>query len=689
VPSWSKENWHPSEDELFCYVDGALKPGESQRLKTHLEACWTCRVKAEKIQANIASFVSLLDRAVTQEDDLRLPPRQWRTFDAKVRKVMAESGKPSLLYRWSASFRDTFFSIYLPFRLVGGLALLLTLVALALRFHQTASVSASELLHNAVEAEVHQIRTPTQPVVYQKLQVRRKTSPPMRDDVVTWEIWNDSSSGRFTHRAAGNSQQFSHVPLERLIAENGENRRPARTGSTDRPSESGDLSPILLELGQIFQANRLDGRKPLSPSNYESWRKAVERKAEQVEERDLSNGGKGLVLSTNPAGPFAPNSIIQADLVVRVEDWHPVAEILRIQGNEEVRDYELTETDFDLLALNSLSPGIFSDITLPTTRSIPQTAITPQAAAPAGAELTASEIMVRYALHRAKACLGEPVEILVKDLGGIEVRGLAETPERKQDLIAALQDIPLVTVRIQSVAEAQAAMAPAKALKNSSAEANTSTSEEASAVTVRAGKLPIQDGLNRYFAQGGGDPNSPGGEKSATDIHQRIVALSSQAMFLADANLADAFALRELAEKYPLGKTRSLQASSRWLLETMIREHIQSIRATTIRSGALLDPVLRWLEAGNEKVADSKEVEEIAATSDWAGQVLQLFRTIKRMERLTAFLFAGANLPEEQEEQAVAKLLATFKRIDLESHSLADPVNRPDRSESATLASDH
>ena len=221
VPSWSKENWHPSEDELFCYVDGELKPPENQRVKTHLEACWACRVKGEKIQANIASFVSLLDRAVTQEEDLQFPPRQWRTFEAKVSKVMSEFGRPSLLSRWSASFREGFFAIYLPFRLVGGLALILALVALVMRFHQTATVSASELLHKAVEAEVHQVRTPALPVVYQKLQVRRKANAPLREDVVTWEIWNDSSSGRFTHRAAdGKGQQVSHIPLESLVAEN-------------------------------------------------------------------------------------------------------------------------------------------------------------------------------------------------------------------------------------------------------------------------------------------------------------------------------------------------------------------------------------------------------------------------------------------------------------------------------------
>ncbi len=117
----------------------------------------------------------------------------------------------------------------------------------------------------------------------------------------------------------------------------------------------------------------------------------------------------------------------------------------------------------------------------------------------------------------------------------------------------------------------------------------------------------------------------------------------------------------------------------------MIREHMQSIRAATLRSRELLEPVLRSLEAGNEKVAASKGIEEMAPTSDWAGQVLQLFRTIERMERLTAFLFAGASLSEEQADQAVARLLATFNQIDQESHRLEVHGSRPDRSDSATL----
>ena len=101
---------------------------------------------------------------------------------------MSESARPSLLSRWSASLREGFFAIYLPFRVVGGLAMILALVALVLRFHQTATVSASELLGSAVEAEVQQVQNPALPVIYQKLQIRRKANAPLREDSLLGDL---------------------------------------------------------------------------------------------------------------------------------------------------------------------------------------------------------------------------------------------------------------------------------------------------------------------------------------------------------------------------------------------------------------------------------------------------------------------------------------------------------------------
>ena len=92
------------------------------------------------------------------------------------------------------------------------------------------------------------------------------------------------------------------------------------------------------------------------------------------------------------------------------------------------------------------------------------------------------------------------------------MRGLAETPERKEELIGALQNIPLVTVRIQSLAEAQAAMTPARTLCEPQSGAERKHVGDAPVITVRASKLPIQDELKRYFTQISSDPTSPAAE---------------------------------------------------------------------------------------------------------------------------------------------------------------------------------
>jgi hypothetical protein len=172
-----------------------------------------------------------------------------------------------------------------------------------------------------------------------------------------------------------------------------------------------------------------------------------------------------------------------------------------------------------------------------------------------------------------------------------------------------------------------------------------------------------------------------------SDTGQRIIALSSQAVSLADSALADGFALRQLAERYRSAKTPPLEASSRWLLEVMIREHLQSLKSAAVRSRALLEPVLRSLETINGK-ADPPGDEKLPPAPDWPSQTLRLFGAVAQMERLTAFLFAGRNLPEEEGDTAAGKLLAVFGRIERESSLLAEHAGRTRRegSDPATLA---
>ena len=56
------------------------------------------------------------------------------------------------------------------------------------------------------------------------------------------------------------------------------------------------------------------------------------------------------------------NGIVKAELIVRTKDWHPVQKRLEVRGENETRSYELTETAFEVLSLNTLGSSIFEDL---------------------------------------------------------------------------------------------------------------------------------------------------------------------------------------------------------------------------------------------------------------------------------------------------------------------------------------
>src|SRR5258705_7005577 len=91
----SGNNGHPSEDELLLYVDGELAPKATNSVRNHLEACWSCRVRTEKIQEAISSFINY--RNTVLGPLLDPPPHRWRSFDGKMRSIAGEICKRSPL----------------------------------------------------------------------------------------------------------------------------------------------------------------------------------------------------------------------------------------------------------------------------------------------------------------------------------------------------------------------------------------------------------------------------------------------------------------------------------------------------------------------------------------------------------------------------------------------------------------
>jgi len=679
-PSAPNENEHPAEEALFCYLDGELTVSATARIRAHLEACWTCRVKVEKIQQDIASFIHLLNNALVPDLSPLPPPLGWRGFETKVSRVMAEMDHPSILSRWLASAERVFVVSPLSFRLASALLLgCLIVFWVVTRFDQVPSVSASQLLERATEAELRQLGSVSQPVVYRKLRVQRLESI-AREDSLTWELWSHpAGQGRFRQRVEdGQGRRFIDSSLGehgKVSAQAGpdlsEQLQSKRANlAPERQAESSVLPRLLQELEHVFQANHLDWRAPLSPAAYAAWRQSVPGEAEQVIETKLPDGSRALALTTAVAGPLPVNAVVKAELVVRAQDWHPVQQSLRVQGEKGLRDYELVEIQFQVIALNTLPPSIFPDVNLPQA-PLPRWPRAAPAATPTADELMTAEMEAQFALHRLQACRLDPIEVAQDPMGVVEVRGLVRTSERKEELQAALHTVPLLRVKLQTMEEAATAAASHGAgqpfsdrqseAENAGPPIQEGTVEPRTEVEVS--ESPIQDRLERYFSE-------PPRVAFPGQRQEKIHELSNQAFSLSQAALSEAWALRRLAERYPSEKASLLRPASRWLLETMVRDHLTALRTQVAQSHMLLEPVVSALLGETDmkrSAAGSGAIEGPDFTSfralPWTAISLQLFHTVESVDRLTLGLFLGVGLPSEQAEDAMRELLAGLSRL--------------------------
>ncbi|HVN77606.1 MAG TPA: hypothetical protein VMW38_01280 [Terriglobia bacterium] len=673
----------PDDAELLAYLDGEVTTERHAEIEVLNEESWEIRLRLAELVRDVETYTEASSQLVPQE----IPPfeRVWKGPPLEVGYAQAEKlGRiPPSKRSPSKSAGVTPFSQWLgslthslspTVSLAAALAVLIVVVAVFLiRISSAPPVSAKELLKRTITAEEQRIHIVTAPVIYQKLRVHRKSSLTAHEDAATWEIWNDASHNRFTQRVESASGAYfvPHQGESPVAPGNSSVRgepKPASVGGQDKtspPSNSKELNselsglpPVLSELNQVYQANRMDQRRPLSPEAFEAWQSHARRRIDQVEEVETSDGLKEYVLTSEPSGPFTENAIVRGQILVRVTDWHPVEQRLRVQGVQGIQDFQVTESRFQVVALNTLDPAIFASLMPAPSGAVDVSApATPLIVSPDPADLLAAEIEAHYALHRVKACLGESIEVVPVAKGRIEVRGLAASAEQKEKLIGELRRVPFVTMRLQTIQEAMKAGIPA-AIQGQTSATNAPSPEPT--ITVRSPRLPIQEQLEQYFAKSDSNPSS---EKDAK-IRYSISELSTEAVTLSRSTLSNAWALRRLAEAFGPTKVVHVRMQSRWLLEAMVRDHLREIQNDLGRSHGLLGPILSSVPSGMGSSPSSKSVESITsssvAASDWVSQTLVVFHNVEQMDLLTNGLFAGAGLPTEDSGQAAQGLLSIY-----------------------------
>jgi hypothetical protein len=89
---------HVSDRDLLLAADGELSAGRAAEVRSHLEACWTCRARMKDLEASITDFV----HAHHSDLDAQLPPAAGprALLRARMAELAAESPAGSGWFPW-------------------------------------------------------------------------------------------------------------------------------------------------------------------------------------------------------------------------------------------------------------------------------------------------------------------------------------------------------------------------------------------------------------------------------------------------------------------------------------------------------------------------------------------------------------------------------------------------------------
>lgn len=391
---------HASDDELVLWLDGELPARKMDAIRTHLAACWSCRVRMEKLQQAISSFIGHRNASLGAAPVLASHVRS--RFEAELARRAAAGRRV-----WARTRRSW------GYLRVAGIAASVLLAVAWWTFSPVRVVSAAALLDHSCEAQRQATRTSAAPVVRQRLYVRR--------------------------RVEGQSDRAVNV-------------RSWTFGAQRRVTFDGDAG-LWPELERMLQLNRWQESWPVSAAAFRAWRDSIQVQHESVTATVLEGGDSGWRLRTVADGPLSPNAIVEATLDVRAATWQPVRESFRVAMDGGFWIYELQQNSFEVIALNSLPRDFFAEVLPPrgdvaavaSGKALPQTGPTP-------ADLDRAEVEAEWVLHRLGLCVSNTVEI-VREATGLRLRGSVETLAERDELQDALKPIPYLNSDIQTVEE--------------------------------------------------------------------------------------------------------------------------------------------------------------------------------------------------------------------------------------------
>jgi hypothetical protein len=372
-------NDHIREGELLRATDGELSKDRAAQVNEHLAACWMCRTRLNEFESAIHQFVRLyIHKSEAHIPKIDGPRALLRARIMELEKVEKRSWRESLSFRgWSVP-------VYSAIAIVLVAAISFLFEA---RHKAPPELSVGEVLTKAESGVQAGLRQASQPVTFQKVQIR------VGGNSYSRSIYRDELSGRHVARSESASGRMSEKDVARA------------------------LSPV----ERAFSEANLDWEAPLSPSRLTGWHSSLQVRGDKVR----SDQAVTEVATTTSEGPIA-----EAKVTFRNVDFHPISEALRLRDNSVV---EIAELDYKVLELGHLKADLFD------------TSRTPLFTAPAqGSEGNrdsvsglALELEVMKRLDGANALMGEQISI-ERNRDSVDVRGVLDGKQRRDEIVSAL-----------------------------------------------------------------------------------------------------------------------------------------------------------------------------------------------------------------------------------------------------------
>jgi hypothetical protein len=518
-------------------------------------------------------------------------------------------------------------------------------------------VSASQLLDNARTSEIRALHRVAKPVVYQKVRIR------MGSQDETRTFYRDPGGKRQSNRLDITSSS------DREVAGNVSSSNPA-------PSSSNDSQALEGELQRTFQAVRFNWEDPLSATSYGAWRESLPQKIDEVTEV-----GDDLITlkTTTLEGPIS-----EASITVRIADFHPVAEDLRLKDKRQV---EVRELAWEVIPMEAINPAIFT--VEPAASPLLAHPLFRGPSGPTGAELAEAELQVRVAMHAEGADLGEQIDL---DRGeadsapngqrSLVIRGIVSTAERKAELSTAFRGIPHVELQLKSVDEAASEQdqIASDELRGAARQQSTSPDWEFAQNLDEPGSQELFEVPKPIPANSVGDRPAIEEqlEKRFPNVEDRT-SFVNRAVEIAQDALAQAWALRRLRDRYAPQEVAQLSSQSRQTLKLLIRDDVSALREDVGSAQSLLSPLLPPEPTNDVSGLPAPNGQRPATepASDWRIAITDVFPEVQRMHNNVVALFARSTETVSNRQASARDLQVTLIKLEAQLPMLYQNVIGP------------